>query len=495
MTHVVIVVEERQDWAAFYPAEHLMTAEEYLSGNAIFPKGRVQVINLCRNYHYLSPGYYCSLLAEARGHRVLPSVRTVNDLSNRALWGLHFQTFGAELDRAMKKRHEEADQLSLELFFGQTHEPALQDMGRQIFDQLPTPVLHVDFRRRDGVWMIDSVEAMSIHQFESRAEDKFAQALEKFNASVWRRAASRKTFRYDLAILVDEEETLPPSDKAALKHFVQAGADLGIHVDMISRHDYARLAEYDALFIRETTALDHHTYQFARKAEREGIVVIDDPGSILRCTNKIYLAELMQANHVPVPRTRFLFHQDTLTAEQVVAELGLPLVLKIPDGSFSRGISRVDTLEAFEEALGGYFKQSAVVLAQEYMYTEYDWRIGILNKRPLFACQYFMSKGHWQIYNHKDDGKYDTGRFRTLSVQEVPPKVLKVALKAARLMGNGLYGVDLKQSGDRVVVMEVNDNPNVDAGVEDAWLGRDLYRQIMLEFLRRMEARRLGLPV
>ena len=53
--------------------------------------------------------------------------------------------------------------------------------------------------------------------------------------------------------------------------------------------------------------------------------------------------------------------------------------------------------------------------------------------------------------------------------------------------------MDLKQSGDRVVVIEVNDNPNVDAGVEDLWLGEDLYRQIMLEFPC-MEARRLGLP-
>ena len=146
-------------------------------------------------------------------------------------------------------------------------------------------------------------------------------------------------------------------------------------------------------------------------------------------------------------------------------------------------------------ALSGYLKQSAVVLAQAFMYTDYDWRIGVLNNRPLFACQYFMSKGHWQIYHHKDGGKTSSGRFATLPVRDVPPKVLRMALKAARLMGNGLYGVDLKQSGDQVVVIEVNDNPNVDAGVEDLWLGEDLYRQIMLEFLRRMEARRLGLPL
>ncbi|MDX5368557.1 MAG: hypothetical protein LPL29_04195, partial [Alphaproteobacteria bacterium] len=52
-----------------------------------------------------------------------------------------------------------------------------------------------------------------------------------------------------------------------------------------------------------------------------------------------------------------------------------------------------------------------------------------------------------------------------------------------------LYGVDLKQAGDRVVVIEVNDNPNVDAGIEDTVLGRQLYERIMGVFLARMEAR------
>ena len=45
---------------------------------------------------------------------------------------------------------------------------------------------------------------------------------------------------------------------------------------------------------------------------------------------------------------------------------------------------------------------------------------------------------------------------------------------------------------DRLVVIEVNDNPSIDAGVEDAYLGEDLYRRIMGEFLRRMERKRLG---
>lgn len=500
MSQVLILVDDPADWAAYYPTRHLLSARDYLrAALPVCTDKRVQVINLCRAYKYLSPGYYCSLLAEARGQRVMPSVRTVNDLSRKALYGLHFDRFEQALDRAFKKaamktRNGDATRLTLTLYFGHTDQEDLADLGRQIFDQLPCPILRVAFRRRE-VWTLESIRTANLKQLKGGEQDAFARALEHFNARVWRNPRRRRSDRYDLAMLMDDNEALPPSNKTALKRFIKAGRELGIKVEPIDRDDYARLSEYDGLFIRETTGLDHHTYQFARKAEQEGMVVIDDPGSILRCTNKIYLAELLQAHKVPVPPTAFVFDDSDQQVDRLIEELGLPMVLKVPDGSFSRGISKVGDRDDLCVALRQYLAQSAVVLAQAFMYTDYDWRIGVLNHRPLFACQYFMSKGHWQIYHHQDGGKTRSGRVRSLAIHQVPPKVLRTALKAARLMGNGLYGVDLKQAGDDVVVIEVNDNPNVDAGVEDAWLGEDLYRQIMLEFLRRLEAKRLGLPL
>ena len=78
-------------------------------------------------------------------------------------------------------------------------------------------------------------------------------------------------------------------------------------------------------------------------------------------------------------------------------------------------------------------------------------------------------------------------------MREAPGDVVKLALRATAAIGDGLYGVDLKQASDRLVVIEVNDNPSIDAGVEDAYLGEDLYRRIMDEFLQRMERKRLGI--
>ena len=87
----------------------------------------------------------------------------------------------------------------------------------------------------------------------------------------------------------------------------------------------------------------------------------------------------------------------------------------------------------------------------------------------------------------KNNDKTDSGGFDTLPTFEVPRAVLQAALKATKPIGNGFYGVDVKQWGDKAFVIEVNDNPSIDAGVEDQYLGNELYSLIMQEFVRRME--------
>ncbi len=86
----------------------------------------------------------------------------------------------------------------------------------------------------------------------------------------------------------------------------------------------------------------------------------------------------------------------------------------------------------------------------------------------------------------------DEGKVETIPVEHVPTKVLRAALKAANLIGDGLYGVDLKQAGGKVFVMEVNDNPNIESGVEDQVLKEEIYLRIMRVFLRRIEQRKAG---
>jgi predicted ATP-grasp superfamily ATP-dependent carboligase len=105
-----------------------------------------------------------------------------------------------------------------------------------------------------------------------------------------------------------------------------------------------------------------------------------------------------------------------------------------------------------------------------------------------------MAPGHWQVIK-REAGQKVEGSTIALSVGEAPEIVVKTALRAANLIGDGFYGVDLKQTREQTYVIEVNDNPNVDAGNEDGVLQDALYREVLGVLLRRVRERRESSPL
>jgi glutathione synthase/RimK-type ligase-like ATP-grasp enzyme len=280
-----------------------------------------------------------------------------------------------------------------------------------------------------------------------------------------------------------------PSNDEAIDKFVQAAGKVGLRAEVIGPGAIDRLPEFDGLFIRTTTNVGHFTWEFARKAEALGLVVIDDPDSMLKCTNKVFLGELMQRHRIPVPRT-MMVHSGNV--DQVVPALGLPCILKEPDGGFGKGVAKIESEEQLRTQATQLFAHSELLVAQEWLPTDYDWRICVFDRRPLFAAKYFMASGHWQIIK-REDGDRTEGDTQAFAIGEVPEVVIDTAVRACKLIGNGLYGVDLKQVGEQCYLIEVNDNPNVDAGNEDEVLGDALYREIMGVFARRIgQGRKVG---
>ncbi|MBU2854278.1 RimK family protein [Acidithiobacillus ferriphilus] len=480
----LIIVDSRRDWQHNDSDIPIITAIDYLRRKHQPEDRRTRVINLCRNTEYGGTGYYCSLLGEARGHHVLPDVRTLLDLRRQSLYRQGLTDLQPLLEKAAESLQKVAGATHvLRIFFGWTVEKSMLELARELFERLPMPSLEVQLRA-NGVWRIHRVSAVPVGDLNAVEKAHFHTALQHYLARRRRKAKPSERMRYDLAILHDPLEALPPSSSRTLKHFVRIGKRLGIHVELIQRRDYGRLAEFDALFIRETTRIDHHTYEFARKAEQEGLVVIDDPDSILRCTNKVYLTEILRAHQVPILETVIICKTDLRRLEK---RLSYPFVLKVPDGSFSRGVRKVTDPETLRKVAAELFADSDLLLAQPYCYTPFDWRIGMLDRQPLFACQYFMSSNHWQIVRHLDNGRALQGGFRSIPLHEAPTLVLQTAVRAANLIGDGLYGVDLKETTEGVFVVEVNDNPNIDRGIEDGVMGDALYETVLRSLIRRME--------
>lgn len=476
----LVVLNKQQDWPVNLPSVEFVRARDYLSNPLYTEMRNVRIFNLCRSYRYQSTGYYVSLLAEARGHKAIPSVTTIQDFKTQPL----VRTLTDELDELIQSSlaHITSDEFVLSVYFG--HNPAKRYLRlcKSLHNLFEAPLLRAVFTRSKK-WQLQSIGPISFQEIPaSHVAYVFRFAADYF--SPHRALPRRKApLPFALAMLVDEQDPSPPSDEPALKRFTRAAESLGIRTERIGRDDLASIGEFDALFIRTTTSVADFTYRFARKASAEGLVVVDDPLSIVRCTNKVFLAELMQRHKIPCPRT-IIVHRENV--ESIPTTLGYPFVLKQPDSSFSRGVVKAENESELNASLKEFFPKSDLLVAQEYLPTDFDWRIGILNHKPIFACKYYAALRHWQIYNWNKGAPAADGRWETFPIDATPRRIVNCAVRAARLIGDGFYGVDLKEINGRPCLIEINDNPSIEAGVEDLVLGGELYSQIAQFFVDRI---------
>ncbi len=480
-----IVVNTLKNWNFDIPGVSVITAKEYLfSGEYLNRKG-TKIFNLCKSYRYQSMGYYVSLLAVARGHKAFPKVSTIQEMKAPHV----IRVIAEELDSLVQKSlsHIQSGNFVLSIYFGRNLSPRYDRLSREIYKLFQAPLLRVFFYKKNTRWKIQNIQLISGNDIPDEHREyvlEFARSYFSRDIQYIKRKAPAP---YDMAILVNSSEKTPPSDSKAMEKFVKCGEKAGFNVDLIEKDSLRDIAEYDALFIRETTGVNHHTFRFAQRAQAEGLVVIDDPQSIIKCTNKVYLAEMMGRYKIPTPKT-LVFSSDNM--KMAADGLPFPMILKQPDSSYSQGVVKVESKAEFRKTAGELFDRSDLLIAQEFMRTDFDWRIGIIDRKPLYACKYFMAANHWQILNWEKKGKNHAGRGETVPVEDVPSRVIQTALKAANCIGDGIYGVDLKVSGGKCYVIEVNDNPSLDYGVEDRVLKDELYMSIMKVFYERVRSRK-----
>jgi glutathione synthase/RimK-type ligase-like ATP-grasp enzyme len=134
------------------------------------------------------------------------------------------------------------------------------------------------------------------------------------------------------------------------------------------------------------------------------------------------------------------------------------------------------------------FEQSDLAIVQEWLPTGFDWRIGVLNREALYVCKYHMARGHWQIISGRP-GRRRYGKVEAVALEDAPARAVELGVKAASLVGDGLYGVDVKEIDGKFRIIEINDNPSIDAGYEDTILGDQLYLAIMQYFRTKLDER------
>lgn len=283
-----------------------------------------------------------------------------------------------------------------------------------------------------------------------------------------------------LAIFTERYTIRRSVELTALTNFRIAAGKLGHDCDFIFRSELMSIPRFDGLLIRALTDPLNTSYVAARLAQAHGLRVIDEPDSILVCCDKVNMYQHLMRAKVPMPETCFLT-DDQVTPEQaneLFEQYGKPLVLKAPNSSFSAYVEKVHDAASFVKVGKRFLRRADRLVVQQYLPSSFDWRVTILDGKVLFVVKYVMGVGAWRIHDRDEAGRENLCTVEPIERSRVDPRLIEVSLAAGNAIGKSLYGVDVKEFDDGFVVIEVNDNPNIDAGLEDQ-NNPEVYRNVV----------------
>jgi glutathione synthase/RimK-type ligase-like ATP-grasp enzyme len=245
-----------------------------------------------------------------------------------------------------------------------------------------------------------------------------------------------------------------------------------------------KVPKTDALFIRSRTDPLNISFIASKMAEMHNIPVIDDSRSIQICSDKVNMYLHLIKAEVPVPRTEFVKKSDFSEErmEQLLESMDGSMIMKEPSTTYGNRVKKVTSLVDAHRIAGSYLKMSDWIVAQEYIESDEDWKIGVLRGEFLYACRYVLPTESQKIMA-SEEGEIPDYASECVPREQVPEDTIDLAVKAARAIGMGLYSVDIKQRGGRQFVIEVNDNPSLESGEDEYY--PQIYNKIISNLMER----------
>src|SRR5215207_7949108 len=173
----LIIVENPDHWKfSLYDAE-VVTPANYISNENYQQSKGLKVINLCKSYQYLSLGYYVSLLAEARRHKVLPGISTIQDMRFPSILREDSQDFDDLIQNSFK--NEKHDKVEFDIYFGITQEEHLNKLAKQLFQYIQAPCLSATFSKKNK-WVLQSIKPLSLGEVPTEDRTLLRIAVESY---------------------------------------------------------------------------------------------------------------------------------------------------------------------------------------------------------------------------------------------------------------------------------------------------------------------------
>jgi ribosomal protein S6--L-glutamate ligase len=229
------------------------------------------------------------------------------------------------------------------------------------------------------------------------------------------------------------------------------------------------LAGFDAIIPRIGASITFYGTAVVRQFEMMHVYSVNESVAISRSRDKLRSLQLLSREGIGLPVTGFA-HSTQYTRDLIARVGGAPLVVKLLEGTQGIGVVLTETQKAAESVIEAFKGLKEQILVQEFIQEANgaDIRCLVVGSKVVAAMKRQGAEGEFRSNIHRG------GR---ATVVRLTPEERTTAVRAARIMGLNVAGVDILQSSRGPIVMEVNSSPGL-KGIEEA-TGKDVADEII----------------
>lgn len=268
------------------------------------------------------------------------------------------------------------------------------------------------------------------------------------------------------------------------KRLVKAAEDRGHDVSIVNHsHCYCVAAQgdskvfcgdevvvADAIIPRIGASITAHGASIVRQFEMLGTATSTSSIALVRSRDKLRSLQILsKIDGVNIPRTAFAKHSDNI--KYLIKQVGgTPLIIKILEGTQGLGVVLAETSSAAKSVLEAFYNVRVNILLQEFVKEAAgsDIRVMVVGGKVVGAMRRCNNSGDFRSNLHRG------GVGEAVELTEIETTT---AIKAAKLLGLGVAGVDILQSERGPLVIEVNSSPGLE-GIEKV-VGKDIAIEVV----------------
>lgn len=241
-----------------------------------------------------------------------------------------------------------------------------------------------------------------------------------------------------------------------------------------------KLSKYDAIVPRIANSMTRYGCAIVRQFEMQGAWTASSSIAISRARDKLRSQQILTKAGIDTPKT--LVSRNTADIDDLIEQIGLPVIIKLATSTHGNGVVLAETKKAAKSALQAFYlynEDGTNILLQEYVKESagVDIRAFVVGSRVVASMKRQSLDDDFRSNLHK--GGEGTS-------VKLTPEEKRIVVKAARVMGLHVAGVDLMRSARGPLVLEVNASPGF--GIEKV-TGRNVAEKI-IEYIEHNASRK-----